>query len=299
MEFGELPIKELEKIKFKLPADPIENAEVLKKAKAKQQKVYVGCAKWGRKEWLGSLYPKGTKEKDFLGEYGRHYNSIELNATSYKFPSAEQIESWVSKIHTNGFKFCPKAHQGMSFAKTGPNKARLTKDFIDIIRSFGDMLGPVFITIKTSFKEADMPEFLDWLASLPKDIDFFVELRDEMFFADSKFQKKFFDSLIKLKIGSVITDTSGRQDVCHMHLTTPKTFIRFVGNSLHSSDYPRIDNWVTRIKKWLDGGIEEIYFFMHMHDEGRSPELSQYVVDQLNKKCKLKLPPIILYNDQV
>jgi hypothetical protein len=34
--------------------------------------VYVGCAKWGRKEWLGKIYPEGTKEKDFLENYVQH-----------------------------------------------------------------------------------------------------------------------------------------------------------------------------------------------------------------------------------
>ena len=71
-----------------------------------------------------------------------------------------------------------------------------------------------------------------------------------------------------------------------------KTFIRFVGNSLYPSDYPRIDNWAKRFKKWMDQGIEEIYFFMHTHDEGKSLELSQYVVKQFNKVCKLDLPPV-------
>jgi hypothetical protein len=44
---------------------------------------------------------------------------------------------------------------------------------------------------------------------------------------------------------------------------------------------------VKRIKKWLDAGMQELYFFMHMHDEAKSPELSIYLADELNKKCKL------------
>lgn len=292
MDFGALPIKELEKIDFKLPKDAAGNASVLKSAKAKKQMVYVGCAKWGRPEWVGKIYPKGTKPENFLDEYAKHYNSIELNASSYRFPKPEQIEEWVSKVHHDDFKFCPKAHQSLSFFKTSPNKARQTKDFIGNVRSFGKLLGPIFITIKSAFKEADMPEFLLWLGTLPTDIQFFVEIRDPAFFSNKLFQDTFFDALRKLKVGTVITDTAGRQDVLHMQLTVSKTFIRFVGNSLHPSDYPRIDHWVSRIKKWLDAGIEEVYFFMHMHDEGKSPELSRYVVEQLNKKCKLGLAEI-------
>jgi len=74
-----------------------------------------------------------------------------------------------------------------------------------------------------------------------------------------------------------------------MYVTIPKTFIRFVGNSLHKTDYPRIDEWVDRIKFWLDSGMKEIYFFMHMHDEAKSPELTVYLVDSINKVCGLDL----------
>ena len=74
-----------------------------------------------------------------------------------------------------------------------------------------------------------------------------------------------------------------------MHLSMPETFIRFVGNSLHPTDYKRIDDWVDRIKFWLENGLQELYFFMHMHDETFSPELTVYLVDELNKKCDLQL----------
>jgi len=94
---------------------------------------------------------------------------------------------------------------------------------------------------------------------------------------------------MKLNVGYVITDTAGRRDCVHMYLTVPKAFIRFVGNSLDATDYTRIDSWVERIKYWLDNGLEELYFFMHMHDETYSPELSSYLVDKLNSSCGLSL----------
>jgi uncharacterized protein YecE (DUF72 family) len=74
-----------------------------------------------------------------------------------------------------------------------------------------------------------------------------------------------------------------------MYLPVAKTFIRYVGNSLHASDYTRIDEWVSRIKCWMDKGLSEVYFFMHMHNEATSPELTIYLVDKLNKECGLNL----------
>src|ERR1700712_4770263 len=97
MEFGRVSETSLNKIDFKLPADPAFNKKILKGKAAKDPKVYLGCAKWGRKEWVGKIYPPKTKEKDFLDNYVHHYNSIELNATHYKIYDFETIKKWSDK----------------------------------------------------------------------------------------------------------------------------------------------------------------------------------------------------------
>lgn len=294
MLFGELKPAQLKGIEFKLPADPAINKEVLRNGKSSPVKVHLGCAKWGRTEWVGKIYPKGAKEKEFLKYYGQHYGSIELNATHYKIYDDITLEKWVEKVNNPDFKFCPKAHRGMSFLKDSPTKAGVTNDYLKNIRAFGKQLGPVFITHdeKVKWDALGEKEFFKYLESLPKDITFFIEERWPGFYSDKKLMDRYYAKLRELNIGAIITDTAGRQDVLHMQLTIPKAFVRFVGNSLHPSDYPRIDNWAKRFKKWIDGGIEEIYFFMHMHDEGKSPELTQYVAKQFNKVCKLDLPPV-------
>ncbi|MEJ7736370.1 MAG: DUF72 domain-containing protein [Chitinophagaceae bacterium] len=287
MEFGKPEIGQLERTDFTLPPEPSFNAATFKMVKKGNQPVYVGCAKWGRKEWIGKIYPKGIKEKDFLAEYGKHYNSIELNATNYKFYKKEDLAGWAGQMTNPQFKFCPKAHKGLNFLATSEQKGRLSDDFIVSLTGFGEMLGPVFFLIDQRHDPVKLEQFFTYLRSLPKDISFFVGMRNADFYANKVLTTSFFETLREIGIGSVITDVLGRSDVLHMHLSIPKAFIRFVGNSLHPSDYKRIDNWVDKIKFWLGKGIEEIYFFMHMHDEATSPELSRYLVDQLNKKCSL------------
>lgn len=293
MEFGSLPLKQLGKVNFELPKDAAENKKLLAGGSGKG-KVFLGCAKWGRKEWIGKIYPRGAKEKDFLAYYGQHYDSIELNATHYKLYQAARLKEWKDQVSNKNFKFCPKAHRGMSFLKHSPTKPGVTKDFLREIRAFKENLGPIFITHdeKIKWDAQGEREFYEYLESLPRDIQFFVEERWPGFFADAALKKRYYARLTELGIGTIITDAAGRRDVLHMRLTVPKAFIRFVGNSLHPSDYPRIDDWANRIKKWLKEGIDEVYFFMHMHDEGKSPELTQYVVERFNKVCKLGLKEV-------
>src|SRR3569833_2614971 len=90
MEFGRVETHELALIDFTLPPDPALTVNTLKAAKGKGDlQVHVGCAKWGRKEWLGKIYPPNTKEANFLDEYVKHFDSIELNATFYNVYTPE------------------------------------------------------------------------------------------------------------------------------------------------------------------------------------------------------------------
>lgn len=77
--------------------------------------VHIGCAKWGRTEWVGKIYPPKTKEKNFLLHYVQHYNSIKLNATHYKIYGIENIQKWADKEAAKGFLFCPKIYNSVTY----------------------------------------------------------------------------------------------------------------------------------------------------------------------------------------
>lgn len=289
MEFGRVTEDELNSIDFSLPVEPAFNKQVLSGKKNKNARVYLGCAKWGRTEWIGKIYPPKTKEKDFLQHYVQHYNSIELNATHYKIYGPLGIEKWAAQAKDKDFKFCPKMYQGVTHRGALNNKQFVTDEFLRGIVAFGKHLGPVFVQVSDAFSPKRKDELFAYLQSLPTDLQFFLEVRHPDWFGKAPVAEELYSFLRENKMGIVITDTSGRRDCAHMHLTIPKTFIRYVGNSLHPTDYTRIDAWIERIAYWLKKGMEEVYFFMHMHDEAFSPELTVYMVDKLNAACGLNL----------
>jgi uncharacterized protein YecE (DUF72 family) len=288
MEFGRVQEDELDKIDFKLPPDPLFNQQILEGESIANPKVYVGCAKWGRVDWVGKIYPPKTKEKDFLDQYVHHYNSIELNATHYKIYGPTGIHKWAAKANGKDFLFCPKMFQGVTHRGSLKGKDFVLNEFLRGIVAFEKHLGPIFVQVSDTFSPKRRDELFTFLKALPTDLQFFLEVRHPDWFKE-KMAEELFSALKETNIGAVITDTAGRRDCAHMHVTIPKTFIRFVGNSLHHSDFPRIDDWVNRIKYWLDNGMKDFYFFMHMHDEAKSPELTVYLVDALNKACGLNL----------
>ena len=289
MEFGRVEENELNNIDFSLRPEPGFNQRVLCGRPARDAKVYVGCAKWGRLEWVGKIYPPKTKEKNFLQQYVEHFNCIELNTTHYKIIGQKGISKWKEKAKGKDFKFCPKMYQGVTHKGNLKGKEFLTKEFLRGVQAFEEHLGPIFVQVSDTFSPNRKDELFKFILSLPKELQFFLEVRHPAWFSKEKIRVEYFEFLFENNIGAVITDAAGRRDCAHMQLTIPKAFIRFVGNSLHSTDYSRSDVWVQRIKYWLVQGVEELYFFMHMHDEATSPELTVYLIDRLNQVCGLNL----------
>ena len=296
MEFGR--VEDINAVDYTFPDDDPGNLELFKSLKKKKSKphVYVGCAKWGRPDWIGTIYPKGTKQADFLKHYVTHFNSIELNALFYQLFSKSVVEKWAS-LAGDDFRFCPKFSNVITHIRRLKNAEKETDAFLETVSTFGSKLGTSFIQLGDNFAPKHYESVHAYLKGLPRDFDVALELRHTDWFGDNTVAHETFELMRELGVTSVITDTSGRRDVFHTKLTTPKAFIRFVGNSLHPTDFKRIDDWVERIAHWLDNGLQTIYFFIHQHDELTSPQLAKYTIDKLNKRCGLKLNPPKLITD--
>jgi uncharacterized protein YecE (DUF72 family) len=289
MEFGRVEHSEIKDIDFSLPKDGEQTEVTLKSLNAvSKPEFYVGCAKWGRKEWVGLIYPLKTKEKDFLGAYVKHFNSIELNAVFYSIPKEEQILKWKEMTETNtnkDFIFCPKFSRIITHIKRLNNADVETDLYLKAMSAFGDHLGPCFLQVSDNFGPKNLAILEAYLTKLPKDLNVFVEVRHQDWFKDPVAKKELFEMLAKVGKGAAITDASGRRDCLHMELSTPEAFIRFVGNGgkFLDSDKERVDEWVIRIKHWLANGLEKVYFFLHQHDEADTPLIADYTIEQFNK----------------
>ena len=286
MKFGKVSAEELYQLELSLPSDHKSIRELSGKNR-NAPKVFVGCAKWGRKEWLGLLYPEGTAEKDFLNNYVSHFNAIELNGTFYGTKKAH-IQKW-AESGVEGFKFCPKFTQIISHRKRLKDAGQITEYYLEAIDAFGDYLGKAFLQLPENFGPKNFDVFASYIKSLPRNAPVTVELRHKGWFEDQNIFNDTVSILCENNKGIVITDVGGRRDALHMAVTTPYTFVRFNGYDLHPSDFSRMDEWVWRLKSWLEDGLEEIYFFLHQEDEKYTPETSAYFTRKINEVCNLDL----------
>jgi uncharacterized protein YecE (DUF72 family) len=280
MEFGKL--YNIENLDFSLPPDTLETTNLLRGLPIRDTLpyMYIGCTGWSMKEWVGRVYPKGTKPQDYLHHYSRQFNTLEMNTTHYRIPTAQDVEKWYKQTPAD-FRFAPKMLQTVSHAKNLGYGTGLTLQFCDAIQGLGEKLGVCFMQLPPHFKYDDLALLELYVKKFPKHIPLAIELRHETWFSNPHYFKTVFDLFETYNISTVITDVAGRRDVLHQRLTTGTAVIRFVGNDLHETDFTRILSWSHRLKTWFDMGLKEVYFFTHEPDNLKAPDLALFLLNEI------------------
>ncbi len=284
MKFGKVEQPEL--IDFSLPETHEDTFQLLSNQEKEPLEVYVGCAKWNKRDLKG-FYPRGTKDE--LPYYAGHFNSIEMNTTFYHFPKREQVKIWKDKT-PDGFKFFPKITNTISHFKQLKEVKDLLYAYCEEILHFEEKLGMVFLQVHGNFSPKRFERLEKAIMDFPPEVPLAVEVRHPEWF-ESPGNDTLYQLLAQHHKSNIIVDTAGRRDMLHMRLSTPSAFVRWVGAN-HETDYERLDEWVERIHDWKAAGLQQLYFFVHQNIEVESPLLSAYFIEKLNQKIgtELKVP---------
>ena len=117
--------------------------------------IRVGTSGWSYPSWRPGFYPDGLQPAEFLGYYASRFDTVELNSTGYRLPSADQFRRWAEAV-PDGFEFAVK----LSLTRLD----RVTT-FLERALALGDRLGPVRVVYEgprddgtLSFVQGSIPE---------------------------------------------------------------------------------------------------------------------------------------------
>lgn len=242
--------------------------------------VHLGATGWTTREWKGRYYPTRVAQNELLHYYGKQWNSIELNTTSYRTPDTDMIDQWKSLVPED-FTFCPKVVQWVSNSKTLGTENGDNQKLFEAYTHFGDAFGAAFLQLPPHFSIEKIHILERFLYEYPAELKLAVELRHPSWFSTEEniltTQKLF----IQYGYAWLITDVAGRRDVAHMRISCDYTMVRWVGNGLIKSDYTRIDRWVEILEEWQGLGLRNLYFFTHEPDNILSPDIASYFYKKL------------------
>jgi uncharacterized protein YecE (DUF72 family) len=266
MDFGRLD--SVDGLQFELPPSPPPSPALLGQLRgvAGGTQIYIGAPAWGSAGFVGRLYPRGSKPREFLKHYSRQFGTVELNTTFYRLPDAPTLARWVADTPEH-FRFCPKFPRNLDLGAPTGSRDGLLAEFLQVAEALGARMGHAFLQLPRHCDAGYLDRLRSTLDALPEGLPCSVEFRHASWFDDADFRSRLFDELTDRGIGAVITDTAGRRDVLHMQPACPEVLVRFAGNLLHPSDYRRLDDWAARIAAWCAYPLRAVYFMIHQPEE--------------------------------
>ncbi|MFV9503128.1 MAG: DUF72 domain-containing protein [Oscillochloridaceae bacterium umkhey_bin13] len=137
---------------------------------------YLGCAVWAYKDWVGDLFPAGSRSADFLRLYSRRLTTVEGNTTFYALPSPEMVARWVAET-PESFRFCLKLPRTISHEGPLVQQLATTEIFLNRVAPLGPRLGPCFLQLPPGYGPAQRGDLARWLAAWPQQYQLSVEVR--------------------------------------------------------------------------------------------------------------------------
>lgn len=138
--------------------------------------LYLGTSGWSYEDWEGSVYPERTAAGARLSEYVKQYATVEIDSTFYGTPRRATVERW-RDVAPDGFLFAAKFPREITHDRSLVDCESPARTFVDTMDSLGDRLGPLLVQLPPSFTVDGMGVLEKFLAALPKDHRYAVEVR--------------------------------------------------------------------------------------------------------------------------
>jgi uncharacterized protein YecE (DUF72 family) len=227
-------------------------------------KVFIGTSGWEYDDWRGNFYPESLAKGKWLEYYGEKFNTVEVNSTFYRLPTAEAVTGWHDESPTE-FKISLKASRYITHMKKLLEPSKPVKKFLRLAGRLEDKIGILLFQLPPNLGR-DGKRLENFVKILDRGYRYSVEFRDK-----SWFQKEVYDILHRYDIALCIMDMPGLSSP--MISTTDFTYVRFHGStSLYRSSYSKqeLKRWAGDISK-LDG-ISRAYIYFNNDARGHAVE---------------------------
>ena len=249
----------------------------------------LGCAIWSFDGWVGDFYPPGSAQSEFLDLYVERMTAVEGNTCFYAVPTEERVEAWAERMPED-FRFCPKLHRDITHDGALSDKKKLTGEFLQPMKAFGENLGPFHLQLPPSYGPDAFDDLAHFLDAWPRaKAPVAVELRHPAWF-DEPHATRLRDMLEELGVARVLLDTrpiyecpddpqvnSDRQKPrlpLDPHRTSDLTFVRYISHPTVERNDDYLHAWADRVTDWLADDTQ-VYFFVHCPYEQESPGIAR------------------------
>ncbi len=234
--------------------------------------IHIGTQGWSYADWVGSFYPPGAKQEDWLPFYGAVFDTVELDTTFYHPPRPSVVRSW-ERHSPAGFRFAAKVPQRITHESRLSSMGEHLKEFMEALAPLGEKLGPLLVQLPAEFErdEGTVGVLDRFLAAAPRDVRLAVEFRH------ASWQVAQTCDLLR-RHRAALTWTEWRDLSRLTEVTADFLYVRWLGDRREIGCYDRVqvdrraefDAWEADLKRALPE-VREVYGYFNNHWAGHSP----------------------------
>jgi len=226
-------------------------------------KIFIGTSGWHYKHWLnGVFYPAGTTGSEMFEFYARHFNTVEINNSFYRLPTAKTFDAWRESAPRD-FVFAVKASRFMTHMKKLKDAKRTSEKFFLVADRLEKKLGPILFQLPPRWK-VNVERLAEFLEALPDKHRYAFEFRDESWIVPEVFRL-----LRKYNAAFCVHDFEEMK--IPIEVTADFAYVRFHGptSAKYWGSYSKAElrKWAQRIDGWR-AELSAVYVYFNNDPEG-------------------------------
>ena len=214
--------------------------------------IRVGMSGFSYPEWIGEIYPQGTKRKDMLAAYATIFPVVEINMTFRRRPEVKTMETWRDAV-PDGFTFAMKANQFITHYRRLVDAGEDIKEFVTTVRNLRDRLGPILFQLHPTTKFG-VSLVDDFAAELVPGLSYAIEPRHESWMTPEAHE-------VLRRHGIALCMNDDNFDLDKHSVTGAFTYFRFHREKPYEPD--ELQQRVDLVKRLRDSGADVYAFFSH------------------------------------
>ncbi len=230
--------------------------------------IWVGTSGYAYPEWRGSFYPRDFPEPEMLPFYSRHFRTVEINYTSYHFPTEKNLIGWAEATPPE-FKLALKVPRRITYGPAAQRAQGPLRAFYERACALGSKLGPLLMQLPPGYGRDD-DVLARLVAAAPRGAPTSIELRDASWHADEVFA-----TLREHNVGLCISDSE--------ELTTPVVrtadvvYLRLRHEGYLDADLAR---WASHVHDLAFSARDVFVYFKH-EGTGSGPRYAATLLEHL------------------
>ncbi|HZZ14545.1 MAG TPA: DUF72 domain-containing protein [Candidatus Sulfotelmatobacter sp.] len=224
--------------------------------------IRIGTSGFHYKHWVGPFYPAKTPAAKMLDFYLQHFDTVELNNSFYRLPTAEAFDAWREATPAD-FVFAVKASRFITHNKKLKDPEHALDNLLPRAAHLGPKLGPILFQLPPHWRVN--PERLQTLLEiLPRDLRYTFEFRELSWITPT-----IISILKKFNAAFCIYELAGYHSP--LHITADFAYIRLHGptSGKYQGSYSKekLQQWARQIKAWSND-LRAIYVYFDNDQAG-------------------------------